>query len=303
MTIIKAVFKVAESINDYHKRGVVALEEKKIHNGWGLDFSFPLGDRTPKPRQSGLTMIIDMGMGPGETRDLLEVGAGYIDFWKLGFGTSALYDPLFLKQKIGMINSCGIRVYPGGTFSEIAITQGKFAPFLARAKELGFSTVEISDGTIHLPPRERSRAIQAAVKMGFIVLAEVGKKDAGGTFRPKPMAEQIGRDLQDGAFKVILEARESGKNVTIFTEEGHIKKDQLTELMMRAPNPDQIIWEAPLKAQQIEFITAFGSNVNLGNIRGADIIALESLRRGLRSDTFRLSLGEKYRGKEDQAAI
>ncbi|HHU75624.1 MAG TPA: phosphosulfolactate synthase [Firmicutes bacterium] len=272
------------------------MDEKKINNGWELDFSFPLGNRTIKPRQSGLTMIIDMGMGPGETRDLLEMGAGYIDFWKLGFGTSALYDQAFLKQKIGIINSSGIRIYPGGTFAEIALTQGKFTSFLVRARELGFTTIEISDGTIFLPPRERSRAIQTAIRMGFLVLAEVGKKETGETFRPRSMAEQIGRDLEDGAFKVILEARESGKNVTIFTEKGEIKKEQLAELIAQAPSPEQIIWEAPLKTQQIQFITAFGSNVNLGNIRGRDVLALESLRRGLRSDTFRLSLENKYRG-------
>ena len=208
-----------------------------------------------------------------------------------------------LKQKVEMINSWGIRVYPGGTFSEIAISQGKFASFLVKAKELGFSTLEISDGTIHLPSRERSRAIQTAHKMGFLVLAEIGKKNAGGAFQPELMAEQARRDLDDGAYKVILEGRESGKNVTIFTEQGHIKKEKLTKLLMQIPDQNKLIWEAPLKAQQIEFITMFGSDVNLGNIQGTDVIALESLRRGLRSDTFRLSLAKKYSSEKDQAAI
>lgn len=279
------------------------MKENKIHNGWELDFSFPLGERTIKPRTSGITMIIDKGMGPRETRDLLEMGAQYIDFWKLAFGTSALYNPLFLKQKIEMINSYGIKVYPGGTFAEIAITQGKFALFLERAKELGFSAIEISDGTIRLAPGERSRAIQTARKMGFQVLAEVGKKDAGGAFNPEPAAEQVNRDLDDGAFKVILEARESGKNVTIYTEQGHIKQEKLTKLLRQIPDPNKLIWEAPLKTQQIEFITMFGSNVNLGNIQGIDVISLESMRRGLRSDTFRLSLLEGYGGNQEQASL
>lgn len=279
------------------------MKENKIHNGWELDFSFPLGERTIKPRTNGITMIIDKGMGPRETRDLLEMGAQYIDFWKLAFGTSALYNPLFLKQKIEMINSYGIKVYPGGTFAEIAITQGKFALFLERAKELGFSAIEISDGTIRLAPGERSRAIQTARKMGFQVLAEVGKKDAGGAFNPEPAAEQVNRDLDDGAFKVILEARESGKNVTIYTEQGHIKQEKLTKLLRQIPDPNKLIWEAPLKTQQIEFITMFGSNVNLGNIQGIDVISLESMRRGLRSDTFRLSLLEGYGGNQEQASL
>jgi phosphosulfolactate synthase len=279
------------------------LKESKIHNGWELDFSFPLGGRNNKPRTSGITMIIDKGMGPRETRDLLEMSAEYIDFWKLGFGTSALYNPLFLKQKIEMINAYGIKVYPGGTFAEIAISQGKFALFLERAKELGFSAIEISDGTIHLAPEERSRAIQTARKMGFQVLAEVGKKDAGGAFNPEHAARQVNRDLEDGAFKVILEARESGKNVTIYTEQGHVKQEKLTKLLRQIPDPNKLIWEAPLTAQQIQFITMFGSNVNLGNIQGKDVISLESMRRGLRSDTFRLSLMEKYSGNQEQASL
>ncbi len=268
------------------------MEEKRVHNGWGLDFSFPLRERAIKPRNSGITMIIDKGMGLRETEDLLEMSAGYIDFWKLGFATSALYNPLLLQQKIEMISSHRIRVYPGGTFSEIAISQGKFSSYLQRAKELSFSTVEISDGTIYLSSRERSRAIRTAGEMGFLVLTEIGKKDSREAFLTDSMAEQVSKDLDDGAFKVIVEARESGKNVTIFTEQGDIKTEKLTQLLMLVPDPNKLIWEAPIKTQQIEFITLLGSDVNLGNIQGSDVISLESLRRGLRSDTFRLYLAK-----------
>ncbi len=301
VTLLQYLKNKIDGGNKYLKRGESALKETRVHNGWGLDFSFPLGNRFPKPRISGITMIIDKGMGLRETEDLLEMGAEFIDFWKLGFATSALYHQQFLKEKIEMINAYRIRIYPGGTFFEIAITQGKFASFLERAKELGFSTIEISDGTIHLPPQERSLSIRTAKEKGFLVLTEIGKKNSLEDFQPELMAAQVGKDLDDGAFKVILEARESGKGVTIYNEEGNIKTEKLTKLLTLLPDPNKLIWEAPLKSQQIEFITMFGSEVNLGNIHSKDVISLESLRRGLRSDTFKLVLKKKDNKKQIDA--
>jgi len=267
------------------------LEKKEIHNGWELDIFFPLEERIKeKPRQNGITMIIDKGTGLRGTSDILEMCADYIDFWKFSFGSSALYRPELLRRKIELIKSGNIKVFPGGTFLEIAFMQGKIMPYLQRARELGFSAVEISDGTIDLPPRQRSRIIKAALNYDLLVLTEIGKKESGSVFLPELMAEQLKRDLKDGAFKVILEARESGKDVTIFNYQGDIEREKINKLLLFIPETENIIWEAPLKKQQLEFITIFGPNVNLGNISPEEVLALESLRNGLRADTFKHSL-------------
>ena len=264
------------------------------NNGWGLDLQFPLPQRTQKPRRKGVTMIFDKGLGPQETRDLLGLCAPYIDYWKLGFASSALYPPDLLQQKISLVKSYQISIYPGGTFSEIATVQGKLRAYLQRARELGFSAVEISDGTIQLNPRERSAAIKAAREAGLPVLTEIGKKDGAAPFQPAAMAAQLERDLRDGASYVIVEARESGKGVTIFDREGRLDYEKTHKLLREiATGLEQIIWEAPLSAQQVEFIRLLGVDVSLGNIGPKDVLALESLRRGLRADTFRLSLEEK----------
>jgi phosphosulfolactate synthase len=269
------------------------LEKGLVHNGWELDFLFPLqGRMMEKPRSRGITMILDKGLGLNATRDVLEMSAGFIDFWKLGFGSSALYDPRVLQRKIEAVNSFHVKIYPGGTFFEIAFSQGKTGSYLSRAAELGFSAIEISNGTINLGAQERSHAIKQALQEGFTVLTEIGKKEAGLPFQPELMAEQFNRDLEDGAFKVILEARESGKNVTIFNEQGSIDGDKINELLLSIKGEEHIIWEAPLKEQQIEFITRFGPGVNLGNIPSEDILALESFRHGLRADTFKLALAK-----------
>ncbi|MGI5823491.1 MAG: phosphosulfolactate synthase [Dethiobacteria bacterium] len=267
------------------------MQKEKNTNGWGLDFSFPLQGRCAKPRQIGLTMILDKGIGLRETQDLLEMCAAYIDYWKLGFGTSVLYEPALLKKKIELIHSFHIRVYPGGTFTEVAFAQGKLAPFLNKTRELGFTTLEVSEGTIELSPKQRSSIIKSARAEGLIVLTEIGKKEAGVFFDPEQVAAQIKRDLEEGAAKVILEARESGKNVTFFNTQGDIEQEKVDELLFKtATLHEQIIWEAPLKKQQVNFITLLGPNVSLGNIATNEVLALETLRTGMRADTFKLSL-------------
>ncbi len=266
------------------------MSKRENSNAWELDFSFPLQGRCGKPRQKGLTMLLDKGIGLRETRDLLEMCSEYIDFWKLSFGSSALYNPVILRKKIDLIRSFNLQVYPGGTFTEIAFRQGQLDPFLMRAKELGFTAIEVSDGTIELSARQRSSIIKTAREADLVVLTEIGKKEAGGVFYPELMAAQMNKDLEEGASKVILEARESGKDVTIFNVQGDIEHEKMEQLLMFAAAQEQIIWEAPLKKQQVAFIALFGPNVNLGNIAPGDVLSLESLRNGMRADTFKLIL-------------
>lgn len=258
-------------------------------NGWGLDLEFPLLDRRVKPRALGLTMVLDKGLGVNETKDLLELAGDYIDFLKLSFGTSALYSPEVLRKKIEVVKSYGVDIYPGGTFLEIALLQGKLDQFMERAKELGFTSIEVSDGTIDLDGGLRKRAIQKGVDLGFKVLTEIGKKDAQEVFHVKDMVELLNEDLENGAYRVIVEARESG-TVGIYNSNGDADIDSLEVLLRGAPTPEVIMWEAPLKKQQVHLIKTLGNNVNLGNIAASDILAVEALRHGLRGDTFKESL-------------
>jgi len=269
---------------------VAKLNELKA---WKEIFEFPLLGRQGKPRENGLTMIIDKGLGLTETRELLDLAADYIDFIKLGFGTSAFYSHSLLEKKIRLVTSYGVDIFPGGTFLEVAILQGKLPYFLDMAKELGFTAVEVSDGTINMPQRFRTAAIKAALNRGFKVLAEVGKKDPRDMLETERISEQIDRDLADGAFKVIVEGRESGKGVVIYDQQGRIKEKELEMLLDSIGEPGRILWEAPWKAQQQALIMQFGPNVSLGNVQPNEILALEALRVGLRGDTLRACLKAK----------
>jgi len=253
----------------------------------------PIPGRLPKPRtQRGLTMLIDSGLGLAETQDLVQLAGAYIDFVKLGFGTSKLYPADVLCEKIHLLQSSGIEVYPGGTFLEAAVLQNKWQEFLDRCQELGFRTVEVSDGTIPLSQELRRELIRRAVTQGFKVITEVGKKAEEARLSIDHQLAQIDADLAAGAYKVIIEGRESGKAVGLYDEHGRILRDEFDELVAKLPNTDPLIWEAPIRSQQEELIHVFGPNVNLGNINPRDIIALEALRVGLRSDTLRFTLPE-----------
>ena len=268
-------------------KGLPALTEAGAFAGI---ITSPLGERTEKPRLAGQTMVIDKGLGLSETGDLLELAHPWIDYVKLGFGTPALYSPHLLRAKISLIRSYGVHVYPGGTFLEIALYQGNLERYLERLREFGFDLVEVSDGTIALSEAERRAAIRTARAYGFGVITEVGKKDGAAVLDPRYALEQVQADLEEGAVKVIVEGRESGRGAGIYDPEGRPRTAALEALIDGLADPSVLMWETPLKAQQEEMILRFGPNVNLGNIAAPEILAVEALRQGLRGDTFRAAV-------------
>lgn len=254
---------------------------------WDGTVSMPLPGRLPKPRQAGLTMVIDKGLSLAETRALLDVAGDYIDFLKLAFGTTVFFTPDDLKAKVRLAHAYGVEVYPGGTLLEIAMLQDRLEPFVQRAAEIGFRCLEVSDGTVSVSPSYRERLVRELVRMGFRVFTEVGKKHPADRLPQIRLREQILEDLEAGAEKVTVEGRESGKGVVIYRDDGSIDDDELELLAQAVPDPGVLIWEAPLKGQQQDLILRFGPNVNLGNVYPGDVLSLEALRVGLRGDTLR----------------
>jgi phosphosulfolactate synthase len=258
------------------------------NKAWFDILDFPRPDRTEKPRQRGMTMVIDKGLGLTDTRDLMELASDYVDQVKLTFGTSAFYKTRLLRQKIELVKSYGVEIFPGGTFLELALLQGKTVEYFDRAYELGFTGVEISDGTIDIDPETCFSTIQLARAVGFsFVVSEVGKKDARDAARGVPLWEQVSRDLDAGADTVIVEGRESGENAVIYDDGGNVLEEELQELVAHIADPSRLMWETPQKSQQQGMILRFGPNVNLGNVPPQEALALEALRVGLRGDTLR----------------
>ena len=254
---------------------------------WEGVFSMPCPGRSAKPRQTGLTMVIDKGVGRARLEDLVRLAGDYIDIFKLTFGTSAFYGRDELKGKNEVLTRAGIDVMPGGTFFEVAVWQKALPAYFERARALGFSAIEISDGTIELDRSTRRQAIRRALDSGFKVITEVGKKDPAEAPSIEVIHELIGEDLAHGAFKVIIEAREAGRGVGIFDAEGKTRTGEIDRILAGVREQDRLIWEAPLKSQQQDLILRFGVNVNLGNIPPDEVLALEALRQGLRGDTMK----------------
>jgi phosphosulfolactate synthase len=237
--------------------------------------------RTKKPRNDGVTMVMDKGISIRQAEDMLSTSSDYIDFVKLGFGTSIISKNV--KEKVKLYQKANIKVYVGGTLFEAFIVRDKFDDYLKYITDLDLDSAEVSDGSIVLNHDKKCEYISTLAK-NFTVLSEVGSKEEGVIIRPARWINMMQAELNAGAFKVIAEARESG-TVGIFHKNGNAH----TMLINRIANNvkiENIIWETPQKNQQVYFIKLFGSNVNLGNISVDDVIPLETLRIGLRGDTF-----------------
>lgn len=254
---------------------------------WQGILEAPLQGRIPKPRTYGITMLIDKGLSRIQTKDLLAMNAAYIDFFKLSFGTTALYNQETLTEKILLAEEYGVGIYPGGTFFEIALWQKKSQVYFEKLAELGFKWVEISDGSFTFSVGERIKVIQEALSCGLKVITEVGKKDSLKQPDEDSLIKTALNDLETGAILVIIEARESGQGIGIYDGKGNIITEKLAKLSDELPM-EKIIWEAPLKSQQAKLINDFGPNVNLGNIPPTEAMALEALRLGYRSDTWKV---------------
>ena len=248
----------------------------------GFDGFLDLPPRTPKPRTAGLTHVIDKGLNIRDIEGLFDTAGAYVDIVKLGWGTS--YVTLNLEKKIALYRSFETPVVCGGTLFEAVYARGKLDEFKRWLTDQRFAHVEISDGTIEIP-RERKLELIEDFARDFTVLSEVGSKDAEVNFAPYLWVEWIKEEREAGAWKVITEAREGG-TAGIFRPTGEMRTGLIDEIAHSVDFHD-LIWEAPTKASQAWFIKQFGPEVNLGNIPPDEVIALETLRLGLRGDTLR----------------
>jgi phosphosulfolactate synthase len=226
-------------------------------------------------------MVMDKGLSVREVEDFLEVAGPHSDIIKLGWSTS--YVTPNLERKLKVYKEAGIPVYFGGTLFEAFIIRNQFDDYRRILDKYGMELAEVSDGSIEIPHEEKCEYIRKLSEQ-VTVISEVGSKDAAKILAPYKWINLMQAEIEAGAWKVIAEAREAG-NVGIFRDSGEVRQGLIDEILTQIP-AESIIWEAPQKAQQVWFIKLIGSNINLGNIAPADVIPVETLRLGLRSDTF-----------------
>ncbi len=240
-----------------------------------------LPKRTSKPRKTGLTMVMDKGLSLREVEDFISVAGDYADIVKLGFGTSCVTPNL--KEKLAIYKQANISTYFGGTLFEAFIVRNQFDEFRKLLDNYDLEYAEVSDGSIEIEHDIKCEYIRKLSEQ-VIVLSEVGSKDVEKIIPPYEWIRLMQEELDAGAWKVIGEAREGG-NVGLFRSTGEVRSGLVQEILTKIPS-EKILWEAPQKDQQVWFIKLLGSNVNLGNIGPKEVIPLETLRLGLRGDTF-----------------
>lgn len=251
-----------------------------------------LPQRTAKPRQYGLNMVMDKGLSLRQAEDLIASGGEYVDLLKLGFGTSVVSSQL--KEKVKLYQQAGMKVYVGGTLFEAFYVRGQMDAYRKYIDGLGVDTVEVSDGSMVIPHDQKCELISSFAK-NYTVLSEVGSKEEGILISPAKWIKMMQNELKAGSWKVIAEARESG-TVGIYRPSGQAHVLLINKILQKVKAED-ILWEAPKKAQQVYFIKHLGPNVNLGNIAENEVIPLECLRIGLRGDTFFQFLPSELTGR------
>jgi phosphosulfolactate synthase len=212
---------------------------------------------------------------------------------KFGFGTALITRDL--KEKIKLYQEAGLKPYFGGTLFEMFFIRGKFDDYRKFVADSGLTLVEVSDGTIRMEREEKLESIQALSK-DFQVLSEVGSKVKGVEISNDDWASFMKSELDAGAWKVIGEARESG-TIGLYQSDGSANRE-LIDTIMKEVSVNDVLWEAPNKAQQTMFIQMIGPNVNLGNIAPNEVVALEALRCGMRGDTFFDVLPESFHSRK-----
>lgn len=247
-----------------------------------MNFNLPfIPQRSTKTRNTGLTMVMDKGLSIRETEDFISASGEYTDFVKFGFGTSLITNNL--EEKINLYRDANIRPYFGGTLFEMFLVRGLFDDFRKFIDKYKLDLIEVSDGSISLPHEEKLRFISTLSKHATVI-SEVGSKVAGVVISHDKWVDMMKLELEAGSWKVIAEARESG-NIGIYNPDGSANKELIGDIVDHV-NTDNVIWEAPNKPQQVWFIKLLGTDVNLGNIAPFEVISLETLRLGLRGDTF-----------------
>lgn len=254
-----------------------------------MNFSLSqIPERNKKPRKNGMTMVMDKGLSTEEVKNFMSVSHLHVDIVKLGFGTAFVTPNL--KEKIQIYQSFNIPVYFGGTLFEAFLIRNQLDDFINMCKDFKIDYIEVSDGSITIPHAEKCGYIEKLTRVAT-VLSEVGSKDAAHIIPPYKWIELMKAELKAGSTYVIAEAREAG-NVGIYRGSGEVREGLVQEILTQI-SEEKIIWEAPQKDQQLYFLELLGCNVNLGNIAPSEVIALEAMRIGLRSDSFHLYLNKE----------
>ena len=258
--------------------------------------NFPLKhlpERTKGKRDFGLTMMMDKGLSLKESAHFIDSSAAFTDLVKFGFGTALITREL--KEKVRLYQSAGLKPYFGGTLFEMFYVRGEFDAYRKFVSESGLSNVEVSDGTIKMEHEEKLECI-AALGRDFEVLSEIGSKVEGVELPTDVWVSHMKAELETGAWKVIAEARESGTH-GIYQSDGSANR-VLVEAIMKEISVNDVLWEAPNRAQQTMFIKLIGANVNLGNISPQEVVSLEALRCGMREDTFFDVLPDEFQSRK-----
>jgi phosphosulfolactate synthase len=190
------------------------------------------------------------------------------------------------RQKIAAAGRAGVPVVTGGGPFEIAVAQNELPAYLDLCASIGVARIECGEGFTRLALTP-TQVIKMAAERGLEVQFELGKKH-GGAFHEDTMPGLIAQGfewLESGAVSLVVEARESGKDIGLFDERGSLNTSY-AERFAGAFGLAAVMFEAPNKPSQFALLDHFGPLVQLANVRLEEVLRVEIYRRGLHSDAF-----------------
>lgn len=241
----------------------------------------PLPPRSGKPRDVGVTHVVDPGLSRVEAEGLMEIAAEHVDIVRLGWASALVTGAL--KAKLTTYREHDVSPMFGGTLTELAWRHGRIDALRDALLCLDVRHIEVSEGTLDIEPTDK-RCLIARLAADFTVFVEIGSKDGRIAPCEELWVRQASEALGAGAHSIVCEGRVSG-DTGVYWPDGSIR-DELVAALVAAVGRERLIFEAPRRSQQAWLVRHFGPDVNLGNILPGDLIAVESLRLGLRSDTL-----------------
>ena len=191
----------------------------------GFDGFLDVPARSEAARQ-GLTHVLDKGLSLPDIEGLFDTAGDYVDIVKLGWGTSYVTGTSRRRSR-STARSRPRSSAAGRSSRRRRAREARRVQELAGRQPAGARRGLGRDGR---PPRERKLELIADLARDFVVLSEVGSKDAEVVFPPYQWVEWIREDLDAGAWKVITEGRETG-TAGIYRPSGDMRTGLIDEIV------------------------------------------------------------------------
>lgn len=238
------------------------------------------------PTIAPATSPFDPGYDPATLESHLEQSAHLMSILKISMACWMVAKEAATRRKVAAAKKHRVATVTGGGPFEVAVAQGQLSAYLDLCADIGVTRIECGEGFTEMTLKAAD-VVKMASDRGLDVQFELGKKHTGAFTDDgvTQLIEQGRRWLDAGALQLVVEARESAKEVGLFDDMGNLNR-AYADRFAEAFGLHTVMFEAPNKPSQFALLNHFGREVHLCNVRLEELLRVEIYRRGLHSDAF-----------------